>query len=343
MMSSKAFKRLIEQGFTVRPATMDDLSSANNLFNTCSIATIGVPEFNNDDTRNIWETPGFNIETSTRVVLSPEGDLIGYIDIWDLSDPPVHPWTWGKVHPEWVRKGIGTALMTWAQTRAREVISRVPEDVRVSMMANTLSTHKPTKALFDSLNMKPIRHSQRMVIDFPNPPSAPKWPQGITLRDYNHPQDAEAFYQAEDDAFQDHWGYIQQPFESGFQRWLHHATGRDDFDPTLWTLAMDGDEIAGVLRCRPQDDSDPEMGWVSALGVRRPWRGRGLGLALLLHAFVELHRRGKQRAGLGVDAENLTGATRLYEKAGMHIERQYTTYELELRHGREMITQVIDG
>jgi ribosomal protein S18 acetylase RimI-like enzyme len=191
--------------------------------------------------------------------------------------------------------------------------------------------------------MKPIRQSWRMVIDLPNPPATPKWPQGITLRDYNHPQDAVIIYRLEDDIFQDHWGFIQQPFESGFKRWLHHATGRDDFDPTLWTLAMDGDEIAGLLRCRPQDDSDPEMGWVSVLGVRRPWRGRGLGLALLLHAFGEFHRRGKQRAGLGVDSENLTGATRLYEKAGMHIERQYSTYELELRRGREMITQTINS
>lgn len=342
-MSSKEFERLSEQGFTVRPAMTGDLTSTIELLNTCSLSTIGVREFNEDEFRIFWETPGFNMETNTRIVLSPQGDPIGYIDVWDLSEPPVHPWIWGQVHPQWERKGIGTALITWARTRAREAISRVPEDARVSMMAYTLSTHEPTKALFESLHLKPIRHSWRMVIDLPNPPSTPKWPQGITLRGYNHPQDAETFYRIEDDVFRDHWGFIQQPFESGFKRWLHHATGRDDFDPTLWILAMDGDEIAGLLRCRPQDDSDPEMGWVSVLGVRRPWRGRGLGLALLLHAFVEFHHRGKQRVGLGVDAENLTGATRLYEKAGMRIERQYSTYELELRHGREMILQAIES
>ncbi len=343
MMSSKEFKQITKQGFTVRPATLDDLSSTVALLNTCSLSTIGAREFTEDEFRVFWSTPGFDMQTSTRVVLSPEGEPVGYVDFWDLSDPPVHPWVWGQVHPEWGRRGIGTAMMTWARTRAQEVISRVPEDVRVSMMAYTLSTHEPTKALFESLHLKAIRHSWRMVIDLPNPPATPKWPQGITLRGYKHPQDAETVYRVEEDIFRDHWGFIEEPIESGFKQWLHHATGREDFDPTLWTLAMDGDEIAGLLRCRPHDDSDPEMGWVSVLGVCRPYRGCGLGLALLQHAFAEFHRRGRLRAGLGVDAENLTGATRLYEKAGMHIERQYSTYELELRPGKELITQAIEN
>lgn len=340
-MSSKEFENLFKQGFTVQPAAMDDLSSIIELLNTCSLATIGVREFNEEETRIFWETPGFNMENDTRIILSPQGDLVGHIHVWDLSEPPVHPWARGRVHPKWERRGIGTALMTWAQARARKAISRVPENVRVSMLTNTLAAHEPTKALFESLHMKPIRHNWRMMIDLSTPPITPEWPRGITLVGYNHPQDAQAVYRVEEEIFKDHWGYVQQPFESGYERWLHHTTGRSDFDPTLWKLAMDGDEIAGLLLCRPQDDADPEMGWVSVLGVRRPWRGRGLGLALLLYACGEFHHRGKQRAGLGVDAENLTGATRLYEKAGMHIERQYSTYELELRHGREIITQTI--
>jgi mycothiol synthase len=342
MMLTAEFNELSNQGFTVRPAKMEDLPVATDLFNACSLSTIGVHAFQDDETRIIWETPGFNMESDTRIILSPQGDLVGYIDVWDLSEPPVHPWAWGRVHPKWERRGIGTALVTWAQNRARKAIPRVPENVRVSMLTSTLATHEPTKALFESLHMKPVRHSWRMMIDLTTSPITPEWPQGITLVSYNHPQDAEALYRVEEEIFEDHWGYVQQSFESGYEKWLHHTTNRSDFDPTLWKLAMDGDEIAGILRCRPQDDEDPEMGWISSLGVRRTWRGRGLGLALLLHAFSEFQRRGKQRVGLGVDAENLTGATRLYEKAGMHVERQYTTYEFELRHGREISKQTIN-
>ncbi len=86
------------------------------------------------------------------------------------------------------------------------------------------------------------------------------------------------------------------------------------------------------------------MGWVGSLSVRRPWRRRGLGLALLLHSFHALQERGKARVGLGVDAQNLTGATRLYEKAGMHSDprRQWSVYEKELRPGIELSVQTME-
>ncbi|HEY42779.1 MAG TPA: GNAT family N-acetyltransferase [Anaerolineae bacterium] len=342
-MSVAEFDRLSLQGFTVRPAAMADLSAVINLLNTCSLASIGVRQFHEDEIRIIWETPGFSMETDTRIVRSPQGELIGYSDITRLFEPLVHPQIWGQVHPHWECQGIGTALMIWAQRRVREVISRVPEDTRISLMAYSVSNHEPSKTLFESLHMKPVRHRWRMVINLQSSPASPDWPRGIALRNYHHPQDAETVYRIEDEIFRDHWGYVQQPFESGYERWLHHATGRSDFDATLWKLAMDGKEVAGLLRCRPQGDLDPEMGWVSVLGVCRRWRGRGLGLALLQHAFSEFHRRGKKRVGLSVDAENTTGASRLYEKAGMYIEQQYTIYEIELRRGREIATQAIDS
>jgi ribosomal protein S18 acetylase RimI-like enzyme len=76
--------------------------------------------------------------------------------------------------------------------------------------------------------------------------------------------------------------------------------------------------------------------------VRRPWRKRGLGLALLRVAFREFHGRGYHKVGLGVDAENMTGALRLYEKAGMHVIRQFDLYEKEIRPGRELRVQTLD-
>ena len=343
MLPSTEFEGLSMQGLTVRPATMVDLSAVMDLFNTCSMASTGVRQFNEDEIRIVWEAPDFNMETDTQIVLSPQGELIGYSDITKLSEPLVRPQIWGQVHPQWECQGIGTALMTWATRRVREAISSAPEGTRVSLIAHTLSAHEPSKALFESFYMKPVRHRWRMAINLQSPPATPEWPCGITLQNYNHPRDAETVYRVEDEIFRGHWGYVQQPFESGYERWLHHATGRSDFDATLWKLAMDGKEVAGLLRCRPQGDLDPEMGWVSVLGVCRRWRGRGLGLALLQHAFSEFHRRGKKRVGLSVDAENTTGASRLYEKAGMYIEQQYTIYEIELRRGREIATQAIDS
>ncbi|MCK4450237.1 MAG: GNAT family N-acetyltransferase [Anaerolineae bacterium] len=105
---------------------------------------------------------------------------------------------------------------------------------------------------------------------------------------------------------------------------------------------MDGEEITGMSLCCPKTAEDPGMGWVDSLGVRRPWRRRGLALALLHHSFGEFYRRGKRKVSLEVDAQSLTGATRLYEKAGMHVDRQYVMYEKELRPGRDLSTQFVD-
>jgi ribosomal protein S18 acetylase RimI-like enzyme len=106
-------------------------------------------------------------------------------------------------------------------------------------------------------------------------------------------------------------------------------------------LAMDGlsGEIAGINLCRPHSFDDPEMGWVGTLGVLRPWRKRGIGLALLRHSFNEFFRRGYRKVGLGVDAQNLTGALRLYENAGMHVRQAFDQYEKELRAGTEISVQ----
>ena len=105
----------------------------------------------------------------------------------------------------------------------------------------------------------------------------------------------------------------------------------EDIDPSLWYIAWDGDQIAGFALDRYRNGH----GWVGTLGVRRPWRKHGLGLALLYHSFGEFYKRGKQTASLGVDAANPTGATRLYQKAGMHVAAEYVSYEKELRPGLE--------
>jgi ribosomal protein S18 acetylase RimI-like enzyme len=102
---------------------------------------------------------------------------------------------------------------------------------------------------------------------------------------------------------------------------------------------MDGNEIAGICLCRPVDAEDSESGWVNELGVRRAWRKQGLGFVLLKHAFAAFYARGQKRAALGVDASSLTNATRLYERAGMRVVRQFDQFEKELRPGLEISTQ----
>ncbi len=112
-----------------------------------------------------------------------------------------------------------------------------------------------------------------------------------------------------------------------------------DADPTLWWHLYEGDQIVANCWCSNNHEGDKSVGYVQSLGVRKPWRGRGFGRNLLLHAFGEFHRRGMRGAALDVDAQSLTGATRLYESVGMTEVHQRAIYLRELRAGTELVTR----
>ena len=195
---------------------------------------------------------------------------------------------------------------------------------------------KPCSAL-DSVS---FAISYRMRIELTEAPPAPVWPEGITLRPFDPERDLEAVAWADRESFRDHWGWTERPFEQDLQMFRHWIS-EPRFDPSLWFVAVHHDEVAGISLCDAWLDDDPRQGWVGVLAVLRPYRKQGLGLALLRHSFGEFYRRGQRAVGLGVDAQNLTGALRLYERAGMRVFRTSNTYEKELRPGVELSTQEI--
>ena len=330
----------LPDGFTERGATLNDLGEAIKLMNIWSQHVLGEDEIlDADELISEMKIPGFEPEDDLRVVFSPNGEMVGYVEVWTTSKPPVHPWIWGRVHPEYEGLGIGTWLMKWAEKRSLRVLDDLAQDLRLAPRTGIHSVATGSMQLFEDLGYKRMRSSYRMKIEMDAPVPEPEWPEGITLKPYDPETDAEAVYLADTEAFRDHFGFVEQPFESGFKDFMHNMTQFEGFDPSLWFLVMDGDEIAGISLCRPRAYDDLELGFVATLAVRRPWRKRGLGLALLRHSFNEFYRRGNRKVGLGVDAENLTGALRLYEKAGMHVHRQYNLYEKELRAGKEISVQ----
>jgi len=151
-------------------------------------------------------------------------------------------------------------------------------------------------------------------------------PDGLHLQAYRPDIDETQLRAAINDAFAD------DPFHhhlsaSGFRENYLKARG---FEPSLWMLAWNGTELAGFVLAYPQREGDTKLGWISDLGVRTPWRHRGLGEALLRAAFRELHARGLRRVGLGVDTENVSGALRLYERVGMRAVSRADNWVLDL-------------
>lgn len=331
----------LKMGYRMESVSVKDGKRIANLVNAFSLATMGIKEMTQAELETFWKTPRFNLGDDTRKVIGPNGEVAGYVECMRFTQPPVHPYIWMSVHPDHLHDGVTEALLDWAMDRAKDVLDILPADLRVSIHMHNVGGFKPWQKVIESAGFRLTRHSFIMHREMKEAPAAPQWPVGITLRPYDPEKHAESVYRANDEAFSDHFGHINQTFEEGFamfKHWMEEPT----FDPSLWFVAVEGDEVAGVSLCRISDQEDPPIGWVGDLSVRRAWRKRGLGMALLQHSFGEFYRRGFRKAGLGVDASNLTGALRLYERAGMHVARQYDRYEKELRPGRELMTTEVN-
>jgi len=328
----------LPEGFTARGATMTDVEPAMLLFNRWSRSVIGRDEFTDiESILDEWQTPGADPAEDVRLIFAPNGELVGYIEVWTTAKSRVHPELWGRLDPSYEDMGIGTWMIHWAEQRALCALPGVPAELRFAPHVGTYRRVEKAKKLFEDMSYHHIRSTYHMLIEMDAPVPEAEFPEGIVLRTYNPETDAEAVYRAEKEAFRDHFGFVEEPFEEGLKRWKH-SREYEGFDPTLFFLAVDGPsgEIAGFSLCRPHSFYDPNRGWVRSLGVRRPWRKRGIGLAILRYSFNEFYRRGKRKVGLGVDAQNLTGALRLYEGAGMRVDQAYDHYEKELRPGTEI-------
>ncbi len=319
----------------LRAPVMEDIPAVVALLNVVSLAEQGVKQATEDDLHREWGLPSVSPEQDARLAYTAAGDLVGFVDTWGrASFTEIR--LLGCVHPDWQGQGIGAALMDWAETHAAEtMLPHVPEGARVALATGTNARNDRAARLYQRRGYRVVRHFWRMVgeLDQASQPALPDWPDGITIRPYIPKLDDRFVFQVMQDSFRDHWGFHAKPFDE----WRQWATSGEDFDPGLWFLAVTlesgGNEIVGAALCRAGLPEDPDMGWVGALGVLREYRQRGIGTALLRYAAGEFHRRGKARVGLTVDSENLTGATRIYERAGMHVTRQWDRYEKVLREG----------
>ena len=145
------------------------------------------------------------------------------------------------------------------------------------------------------------------------------------MRPFVEAEHAEAVWQARNEAFAGNWG----SHELTFDQFSYYNIDMPEYDPSLWTVIWDGDEVAAFSINHMRNG----IGWLHTLGVRPAWRKQGLGQALMQFSFGDFFQRGERIIGLGVDASNPTGATELYKKAGMHVVSEFVSMEKELRSG----------
>ena len=337
-------KTKLPDNYSVRMANMEDLPEIHRLEQKASLHYLGVPGMSLERIKNEYQSPGFNSEQSVRLIEDQDGTLVALVEVWDESDLPVHPYLWLSVDQEHKDRGLEDYLISWAEDRARQVLERVDPELKVAMRCHISSEIDSSQQALLRAGFTEIRHGFRMRIEMDSMPPAPVWPEGIQLKPYDPKKHARVVYETDEEIFQDHFGFVKEDLEEGFKRFMHHFTGDDSYDPNLWFLAVEGEEIVAICICRRYGSEDPSTGYISSLGVRRPWRRRGIAQALLLHAFREFYQRGKRVVDLGVDAESLTGATDLYKKVGMFVLRQFVLYDKVIRPGKDIsVTGLADN
>jgi mycothiol synthase len=218
----------------------------------------------------------------------------------------------GVVAPRAKGRGLGAQLLERSEAHARE--RGAPRIQQIVLGADPAAAE-----LMIACGYREVRRFYEMAIELERAPEVAGAVPIETLRD----EDARAFHDALEEAFQDHWGHQPQEFES----WWERRRSSPGFDPSLWFLVREDGDVVAAIRNEANRNGG---GYVGALGVRRAHRGRGLARTLLLHSFGEFQRRGLSRVTLGVDAESPTGATRLYESVGMEVEMENVIYEKEL-------------
>jgi len=277
-----------------------------------------------------WQAEGFMLETDVFLVTTPDGRVVGYEEFVNRHAHAALQGD-GYVHPDFRGLGIGTALLQALEERACKEMELAERHLRVYIINGMSAADKSAREIHESEGYKLIRHHWMMEANLTEAPKVIPFPAGIELRPFIKETQGYLMFQTEDESFRDHWGHVP----GNFNNWKLRKIEREEFDPMLWHVAWDDDQIAGYAQTRYRNG----VGWIGNLGVRRPWRKRGLGEALLLHAFSEFYKRGMHTIGLGVDASNPTGATRLYQKVGMQIAVEDVLYEKELRPGREVVIE----
>lgn len=320
----------------VRSPTWDDFSAFYELYKAENIENFGGFTLSLDETKAEWQLPNFNPETDVQGVFAGD-EMIAYAEIYCEHRPPVRPYLYGYVHPAHRGQGYGTRLTQWGLQRARQLINQVPSEARVVLQS--FSQHSDGRQLLEDFGFVNTRQSWIMEIEFDAPPDPPTLPDGMRLITMAEGATLEDIARLHQKTFQDHRGFQPKPLTEALAGWKVVVAGVSNFDPALYAIIKVGEQDVGVITVNPVAGESEDLGEVGILGVVSAYRRRGIGGQLLNFAFHRLYARGQVGCTLNVDAASLTGATRIYERAGMYKKQVFYAYELQLRGGVELSKQ----
>jgi len=303
----------VKNGLTIRPPRQEDAEIVSNLVIACDIEDFGAPDFDLQELLDMWA--GFDLENNVWIVENEDQLIVGYAFLEEDSEEKL--FSYGFVLPSARGIGVGTALLNAIEERAQTLANTSSINKRLQNLIP--SVRNDAHNLLSSRGYSPVRYYKRMSIKMEKAPIVPNIPEGLIISTFVPNQDEQAVYDTYVEAFSDHWDFAAPPFEA----WLD-KTKLSSFTPEWWFVVRNkNSEIVGVALSKMNEDTL----YINQIGVRRSYRGMGIGQALLQQAMYTAFEAGQPTVSLGVDSANLTGAYRLYEKVGMKVIHEVTLCE----------------
>jgi ribosomal protein S18 acetylase RimI-like enzyme len=300
----------------VRSSRAEDIDGALAILHARDVLEVGGHDATAGWIEDAWRSPRVDVDSDTRVVEAPDGELAAYADVTHIDDPE-YVTSWAPVHPAHQGLGIGTALLGWIEARAARLPAR-------ALHQHVDGGDATGQRLLERAGYRVVRTHLHMIRDLADPaPASPRGDLSVAIRPM-HDGEERRVHHVVAASFAEHFALTVEPFDVWWGEWCADPL----YDRDLFLVAEDpGAGIVGVA-C---DFEDAGVGWVGDLGVLPAYRGRGIATALLAASFDAFAARGIATARLNVDAENETGAADLYWAVGMREHRRFLVFEKPLR------------
>lgn len=331
--------------FFLRTYALSDAQSVVDVVNSSSVLTVGFPRAVVDAVGNLWAYRFIPFSSEKVVAINEQNEVVGYA-YFTSTDEHVVAETGGAVHPEYWGRGIGAALVRWAEDRANDLSRHAPTGIK-SVLQTTLFESEPDAIkLFTDRGYSKVREWVHLILEMDEPPIVPALAPNLTLREMDLNNDWGIVGPAMDEAYADHWGAISPGTFEVVEQEKSEMDESNEEDlpqdssysnaPGYCFIVLDGDIVAGSILCNAKLAERTDTGRVGSMFVRPGYRRQGIARTLMLASFDSFWKNGFRRVITDTDAKSFTDAPKLYKGLGMKLYRNEFTLEKEIRAGREV-------